>query len=367
MKAVIRTGLLGTNLSFLQDYPTPSITNTQKNHVYIKVKAASINPVDYKLPKVIGGKGVGIDFCGTIIEKINIIDNDDDDDDDEHNKNNTKKIEIGDDVFGTCSLLSSSSGSLAEYCIADIDKIAKVPKENNNNNTWSYLECAALPVAYMSALQSLRIGKITPTETSINSSSSDDNDGNNSQKAVLVIGASGGCGIAGIQLCKAMGIGRIVGICSDRNIDFVKELGATEVVSYSNDKELQSFFDKNSGTFDCVYDAATNSGGGEDYWSMSQKLLKKGDDEKKIHGEYVALNGPASKWIRAFAGRQKAHESIIMVKSNSSDLELVLSLLNKIKAKPIINVVQFSEKGLEDAFKQLKSRRTKGKIVFEVY
>ena len=369
MKAVIRTGLLGTNLSFLQDYPTPSsssssITNI-KNHVYIKVKAASINPVDYKLPKVIGGKGVGIDFCGTIIEKINIID-----DDDEHNKNNTKKFEIGDDVFGTCSLLSSSSGSLAEYCIADIDKIAKVPKKNNNNddnnNTWTYLECAALPVAYMSALQSLRIGKITPTETSINSSSSDDNDGNNSQKAVLVIGASGGCGIAGIQLCKAMGIGRIVGICSDRNIDFVKELGATEAVSYSNDKELQSFFDKNSGKFDCVYDAATNSGGGEDYWSMSQKLLKKGDDEKKIHGEYVALNGPASKWIRAFAGRQKAHESIIMVKSNSSDLELVLSLLNKIKAKPIINVVQFSEKGLEDAFKQLKSRRTKGKIVFEV-
>ena len=379
MKAVIRTGLLGTNLSFLQDYPTPSSSSIKvikniKNHVYIKVKAASINPVDYKLPKVIGGKGVGIDFCGTIIEKINIIDNDDDDDD-EHNKNNTKKFEIGDDVFGTCSLLSSSSGSLAEYCIADIDKIAKVPKKNNNNddnnhnhNTWSYLECAALPVAYMSALQSLRIGKITPVETSINSSSSDDNDGNNSQKAVLVIGASGGCGIAGIQLCKAMGIGRIVGICSDRNIDFVKELGATEVVSYSNDTELQSFFDKNSGTFDCVYDAATNSGGGEDYWSMSQKLLKKGDDEKnKIHGEYVALNGPASKWIRAFAGRQKAHESIIMVKSNSSDLELILSLLNKIKAKPIINVVQFSEKGLEDAFKQLKSRRTKGKIVFEVY
>lgn len=336
MRAALRTGLFGFTPAFVNDYIAPPFdenSTKQNKDIYVKVKAAAINPVDYKLPRTIGGNVMGFDFCGTI-EKVgsDVDDN----------------YQIGDDVFGTCS-----SGALADYCIAKSDRIAKVPKDGS----WDPLECAALPVAYMSALQSLRIGTITE----------ENGESVNKQKSVLIIGASGGCGVAGTQLCKAMGVGRIVGICSSRNADFVKGLGATEIVCYDDETELKSFFASNKGKFDCVYDAATNSGDGEDYWTMSIDLLKKEDGfSGELSGEYVALNGPAGKWMRAFIGKQKNHETIMMMNANSADLNTILSLLGKNKEKPITNIIPFSEKGLEDGLKQLKGRRTKGKIVFDL-
>ena len=330
MKAAIRTGFLGYTFSFVENHTKPAFnpcSQQDKSNVYVKVKSAGINPVDYKLPRMIGGRTIGSDFCGTI-EKIGSgIDE--------------SLFKVGDDVFGTCS-----SGSLAECCVANSDNIAKKPTD------WTYEECAALPVAYMSALQSLRIGKITC-----------DVEGGNKEKSVLVIGASGGCGIAGIQLCKAMGVGRIVAICSKKNSDLVKDLGATEVVPYDDENEMSSFFTNNNEQFDCVYDAATNSGGGEDYWTMSKNLLKRDDSEECI-GQYVALNGPASKWVRALSGKQKANEAIMMMKSNTQDLQLITTLLNKTGARPVINKMTFSNEGMENGFELLKSRRTKGKIVF---
>jgi len=332
MKAAIRTGLLGYTFSLVDNYVKPLFkpSSTHRNQVYIKVKSAGINPVDYKLPRLAGGKVIGIDFCGTIEQIGDDVD--------------SNEYKIGDDVFGSCS-----SGSLAEYCIADSNRIAKVPSSSTD---WTSSECAALPVAYVSALQSLRTGKIVSEE-------------DNSNKSVLIIGASGGCGIAGIQLCRAMGVGRIVGICSSNNIDFVKEAGGgetIEVICYNKEDEFKTFFDENVGKFDCVYDAATNSGGGEDYWNKSQKLLKFGES----HGDYVSLNGPASKWFRAFAKKQKPHQSLIMANTNTADFKLILSLMNKANSKPIINAIPLSEEGLATGFRMLKSRRTKGKIVFNM-
>jgi len=330
MKAAIRTGVLGYTFSFITDYNTPAFKpESNCDQVYIKVKSAAINPVDYKLPRLLSGNVIGIDFSGTV-EAVG--------------SNNDHNYKVGDNVFGT-----SASGSLAEYCIADMDKVAKVPAD------WDSLHCAALPVAYLSALQSLRIGKIE----------SNNDPSVNPEKSVLIIGASGGCGIAGIQLCKAMGVGCIVGICSKANSDFIREAGATEVVCYDDDNALGDFFEKNKAKFDCVYDAATGSGKGEDYWETSLDLLKI-DTNGECLGEYVALNGPPKKWVRALSGYQKPHQTIMMMKSNSSDLDLVVSLLSKIKATPVINVVPFSDEGLVGAFDALKSRRVKGKIVFDL-
>ena len=60
-------------------------------------------------------------------------------------------------------------------------------------------------------------------------------------------------------------------------------MGATEVVDYTNQGELDSFFRDNEGKFDCVYDAATSSGDGEDYWDKSiALLLKKVDNRWRI-------------------------------------------------------------------------------------
>jgi len=278
------------------------------------------------------GNVMGVDFCGTIEKVGSDIDGD---------------FQVGDDVFGTCS-----SGSLADYCIAKSGTIAKVPKDGS----WELTECAALPVAYMSALQCLRIGNITE----------ENSESENEKKSVLIIGASGGCGVAGTHLCKAMGVGRIVGICSSRNANFVKGLGATESVCYDKEDELTSFLESNKGKFDCVFNAATN-GGGDDYWKMSIDLLKKEDVTSEVQsGEYVSLGGPVGKLICSFIGKQKKHETIILMKSNSDDLNIIMSLMNKIKEKPSTSIISFSEEGLTDAIQQFKDRKTKGRIVFDM-
>lgn len=330
MKAAIRTGFLGYTFSFTQNFPVPSFDPNSSKHkhaVFIKVQSAAINPVDYKLPRFVLGPIVARDFCG-VVEQVG---------------SQVTSFQVGDEVFG-----NSSVGSLAEYTIAQESTIAK------KNHNWTAAECAALPVAYQSALQSLQVGNIIPKGSESKTSETI------LEKDVLIIGASGGCGVAGIQLCKAAGVKRIVAICSKKNTELVKDLGATEVVNYDVPDELNDFFQRNKGQFDCVYDAATGSGGNEDYWNQSIPLLK-----PKV-GQFVALNGPPGKWTRALLGWQKKNESIILCRGNTADLEYVVNLLNRTGARPMVNVYDFSEDGLADAFKALKSRRAKGKLVFQV-
>lgn len=329
MRAAIRKGILGYNFAFSNDFSEPAFSPGGKhaNDVLVKVNAAAINPVDYKLPRALLGPIIGLDFCGVVTEVG-------------HNVGGSFKV--GDAVFGT------TQGSLAEYAIAQSGVIAKVPSD------WTPIECAALPVAYQSALQALQRGNIA------------DKEGSSQQgKSVLVIGASGGCGLAGVQLCKALQVSRIAAICSGKNEQLVRDMGATEIVDYTDANQLESFFRENSGKFDFVFDAATNSGGGEDYWDKSISLLKR-DESNVIVGKFAALNGPASKWTRSLLGLEKPHESVFFMKSNTNDLEQIVSLLSRTGSRPLTNVMTFDEKGLEEAFQLLKSRRTKGKIVFDI-
>lgn len=318
MKAAIKTGYLGTTISFSNEVASPK--KAAKDSVLVKAHAAAINPIDYKLPKLASGLIAGLDFCGEVVE-------------DSHG------FSAGDLVFGR-----ASKGSLAEYTLAPVQEICKVP------SGWSATDCAALPIAYWSALQSLKIGNIQT---------------NSKEKSVLVIGASGGCGLAGAQLCAAMGVSRIVGICSDANSDFVAQHGVTEVVNYRDADALETFFQENQGKFDCVYDTATYSGGGADYWKDSIGLLKR-DSDNNIIGEYTSLNGPPSKWMRAIAGAQTKHETIVMMEANGSELAEITEWMDKTNARPITNIFPFDEEGIKEGFKLLKSRRTKGKIVFDV-
>eukprot|EP00979_Chaetoceros_neogracilis_P003707 scaffold656_cov271-Chaetoceros_neogracile.AAC.17 len=330
MKAAIRKGILGYTISFSDNFATPAFKpeTKNKNDVFVKLNAAAINPVDYKMPRAALGPVLGMDFCG-IVEKLG--------------EDASTKFQVGDVVYGI------GKGSVAEYCVAESDKIAIAPPYLNS------AECAVLPIAYMSALQCLRRGGIIDEECS-------EQDG----KTVLVIGASGGCGIAGLQICKAVGVTRVVAICSGKNEQLAKDMGATEVVDYTKGSELELFFKENAGKFDCVYDAATGSGGGEDYWDKSLALLKRDDDDSKLVGHFTALNGSKSKWLRNILGKEKPNESLIMMNANTADLELVVLLLRKNGARPLTNVMPFDEKGVEDAFKLLKSRRAKGKIVFDI-
>jgi NADPH:quinone reductase-like Zn-dependent oxidoreductase len=325
MRAAIRNSLFGFNLAFTSDQTAPKFSPKDSDNVLIEVKAGAINPIDYKLPKAMAGPVLGIDFCGTIKEVGDKV----------------TDFKVGDTVFG-----GATGGSLADLTVAKSTKICKMP------SGWSATECAALPVAYASSLQGLRKGGIVPPKE----------DGMQSKESVLVIGASGGTGLAALQLCKAMGVPRIVAICSGKNKDLVESNGATEVVDYTDQDGLSSFFDKETGNFDCVYDVATSSGGGEDYVSISVPLLREGEGA----GQYVALNGPPSGWLRYATGMEKLNQHIILADHNTKDQETILSLLDSLNAKPLVIEMDFTGEEVKKGYEMLHSRRTKGKIVFKV-
>ena len=254
----------------------------------------------------------------------------------------------GDHVFGRAiSGKGALSGSLAEYTVSNDKELAK------KTDYLSFGEAAALPTAYLTSLQALRdAGRVKEGST------------------VLIIGASGGCGVAGVQLAKAMGASRIVGICSGKNFEFVKSIAigagggehSIELVDYTDANGMKKFCEDNVGLFDCIYDTATGSGKGEDYVSSSvPKLLK----EKT--GQYAQINGSASVWAKKFMGKETSQKSLVITdKNGKSDLEEIATLLEKTGVKPHLDVKTFDAEGVAEGFHQLKGRRTKGKIVFNV-
>lgn len=182
--------------------------------------------------------------------------------------------------------------------------------------------------------------------------------------SVLIIGASGGCGTAGVQLAKAIGASEVVAVCSEANHALVTKLGASRCVDYRDERAYEEMVRTSS--FDVIYDCATGSGGGEDYARDAQKMLKPG-------GTSVAINGGAGAWLRLFCGLQSASSRMMLTRQNGEQLATILQLLGADGAvaastgNPVIvdSTFPLSEEGVSQGFARLKSRRAKGKVVFE--
>ena len=187
--------------------------------VLIKVHAAAVNPLDYHVLK--GGpahfpaaclagaklKHPGVDVAG-VVEAIGPA---------------VTQFKAGDAVFGTCR------GAFAEYATAPESKLA--PKPENV----AFEDAAASPVAALTALQGLRNhGKIQPGQN------------------VLINGASGGVGTFAVQLAKIFGA-HVTGVCSARNADLVRSLGADRVIDYA-----QEDFSNGTARYDLILDLAGN-------------------------------------------------------------------------------------------------------------
>ena len=314
MKAVVYR--FGKGLSFIQDQKKPLV---RPGHVVIQVCAAAINPVDYKLPTfLMHNRGVGLDVAG-IVTAVG---------------KGVAKLSVGDAVFG------NTRGALAEFALCDTSKITKKPEG------LSFVEAAAIPTTYLTGYQALK---------------------NNHFKRgskLLVIGASGGCGTAGVQLGSLLGAEEIVGICSQKNAQLALKAGATKTVDYNTQNALEIF---GKGYFDFVYDTATASGAQEDYVQMSISLLK------DVTGLYVCINGSKSAWFRRLFHIQKKGFRLIMTQHSATDLEQILKLMmseiNDVKwrFRPVIDsTFPFDSDSVVKGFNHLRSRRATGKIVFNM-
>ena len=158
-----------------------------------------------------------------------------------------REFVVGDRVFANTGL---RFGAHAEYtCVPEAARIAHMPP----NATFD--EAAAVSDGFLNALWCLRQGQLRKDES------------------VLVYGASGAIGTAGVQLARHLG-GHVTAVCNTKNLELVRSLGADEVIDY-----LHEDFTKNGQTYDIVFDAV-----GKHSFKRSKNSLKGG-------GRYLATDG----------------------------------------------------------------------------
>ena len=300
--------------------PTP-----KDNQVLVRVQAASANPLDWHLMRGepfiarLMGTGllkpksskVGADVAG----RVEAVGKD------------VTLFKPGDEVFGTCN------GSFAEYACAREDRLALKPANV------SFEEAAAIPVAATTALQGLRNkGQIQPGQK------------------VLVNGASGGVGTFAVQIAKSYGT-EVTGVCSTRNLDLVRKIGADHVVDYT-----QEDFTKNEQQrYDLIFDAVGNRSV-SDY----KRALKPGGtcavagfSSMSRMFEHSAL-GP----LRSKTGNKKVG-GMGMAKINQNDLVFLKQLVETQKVRPVIDR-HFPLSETADAIRYLEAGHAQGKVVITV-
>ena len=326
-------------------------TQLGANEVLVEVKAVALNPVDIQLGNIpqwmatwLLAAGVNKakvpagDFSGIIVRIGEEV----------------SKYKTGDEVFGL-SMSIVGNGCLVQYM-----KIAEsMPSMTFKPACLSHLEAAAMPLVFLTAYTALHYwGGWRETEA-------DD-------RKVLILGASGGVGHVACQLARAMQ-SSVVGVCSGRNIDFVKEMGANEVIDYTvDDLVTQS---EQCGPYDLILDCV---GGKQLIPHLHTGLLKpKAAGYITIVGDKTSrdlLGGMASylftpsmvlRTMKSWLGLGPRYYCINL--STTAEYTATMSeMLGRGLVKPIIDsVFRFSDQA-KQAYERLDTGRAQGKIVIDL-
>jgi NADPH:quinone reductase-like Zn-dependent oxidoreductase len=235
---------------------------------------------------------------------------------------NVTRFQPGDKVFASCE------GTLAEYVCAPEDKLAMTP----TNLTLE--QAAAVPSAAMTALQALR----------------DEANVRPGQK-VLINGASGGVGTYSVQIAKALGA-EVTGVCSTRNVEMVRSLGADHVIDYTKEDFTQS---------DQHYDLIVDNVGNHSFADCRGALTPEGTHLPNTgHGgmTYVIK----AYVLSAFMGQ---HARPFLSVPNADDLEYIKDLIEAGKVTPVIDR-SYPMSETPEAFRYLEEEHAQGKVVIVV-
>lgn len=277
------------------------------DEVLVKVHAAGVNPVDWKIRDGLGERfglklpiSLGGEIAGTI-EKIG---------------DDVRDFKEGDEVYGIIA-----SGGYSEYAIAKIGDLAPKPQSLDFENA------AAIPLGALTAWQAIfDLAHLS------------------SGQRILITGASGGVGSLAVQLAKAKGAS-VIGTASGRNEEFVRNLGADEFVDYTKQN-----FEEVVKDVGVVFDAV-----GGDTFEKAFQTLKKG-------GFLVtAVEFPSEEKAQEF-GVKAAR---VYCKPNAEQLTAISELVDEGKLKAHVeNVLPLSQ--IKEAHELSKAGHTRGKIVLRV-
>lgn len=305
--------------------PTP-----KSNQHLVQVLAAALNPVDYKITElpIVGRLLVSkpatpcVDFAGRITKPAA-----------------GSPFKVGQLVFGVSSSNPLTGGALAEFNAASIDSTVALPEGVTP------VHGASIPVAGLSAYQSI-VPHVKKGDL------------------VFINGGSGGVGVFGIQIAKILDC-HVTTACSTGNVELCKSLGADEVIDYKKGGVVAAL--KASGKkFNHIVD---NVGGDlELIWEAHEVM-------EKPQAKYVMVGGVQS-WSRNLDALKRKLLPVCLggfqgkvqgfwPKPNRGDLEQIAKWMAEGKIKPVVEQ-KFAFDDAPKAFEQLKTGRTRGKIVVEV-
>ena len=308
MKAIRIHDFGGPEVLELEEAPTP---HPGKDEVLVKVYATSVNPVDWKIREGLGMEKFpsnlplipGWDVSG-VIEKVG---------------ENVHKFKQGDEIYGRSD--PTRDGAYAEYIVVKANQLAKKPKSID------HLNAAAVPLAGLTAWQGLfDRGKLQKDQK------------------VLIHAAAGGVGTFAVQFAKWKGA-YVIGTASEKNISFVKQLGADEVIDYKKEN-----FEDKLRDIDLVFDTI-----GGDTQKRSLQVLKKGG---RLITTVKLENQEAAK-------EKHIYIEGYMAQSNPDQLEQIAGLIDKGIIQPVVSMVV----SLDEAAKAQRiseEGHVRGKIVIKV-
>jgi NADPH:quinone reductase-like Zn-dependent oxidoreductase len=321
MKAIVQDRYGAPDVLELKEIATPVAGG---NELLLRVRAAALNPLDWHnlrglpYPLRIGSglvrpksRVLGVDVAGRV-ESVG---------------DGVTRLRPGDDVFGLCE------GSLAEYACAKEDRLVPKPA------SIPYEQAAAAPVAALTAIQGLR-----------------NRGGIRAGQNVLIVGASGGVGTFAVQMAKVFGA-VVSGVCSARNVDLVRSLGADHVIDYTK----EDFF-RTGKKYDLILDMA-----GTHSLSECRRALTP-------RGSYVLVGAPSGRWLK---GPDRFLKALVLspfvsqrflpflTRPNNDDLNLLRDLLERETVTPVIDRC-YELTGVPEAMRYLEEGHVRGKLVISI-
>jgi NADPH:quinone reductase-like Zn-dependent oxidoreductase len=313
---IVKYGEIKDSIS-INEIEKPSL---KPNDILVEVKAASLNPIDYKM---VEGKlkdmislnlpsTIGFDVSGVVVEK-------------------------GADVNNS-RVPQEQMGTVAEFVSVNSDLVAKKPKNS------SFEEAAGLPLTGLTAIQALESVGIKENDR------------------ILIHAGSGGVGSFAIQYAKAKGA-IVYTTTSSKNVDWVKALGADRVIDYKTEdyKEVAN-------NLDIVFDTL-----GNDYTFNAFEIIREG-------GKVTTIVGPPDEETAKHMGmkdyklpqklsklieNKSAIYKLTWMQPDAEQLNVISSMVEDGNIKPIVDLIYALEDGI-DAYLYLATGRARGKVIISM-
>src|SRR6266540_2589633 len=322
MKAIVYHKSGSADVLKLEELEKPVPEDDQ---ILIKVCAASVNPLDYHLlrhaflRRIMSARSkvkiarAGRDLAGQV-EAVG---------------RKITQFKPGDEVFGACN------GSFAEYACARESALARKP------TNVSVEQAASVPVAGLTALQGLRDkGQIQPGQK------------------ILINGAAGGVGTFAVQIGKAFGA-EVTGVCSTRNVEMVRSIGADKVIDYTRED-----FTSSGEHYDVIFDLVANHSFSEHKRALTPNGIYIGAGIMGLGGSMIRL---LSRWIPELVMSPFVSQKFVsfMAKLNQKDLTAIGTLMAAGKVTPVIDR-RYSLSEVPDAVRYVEEGHARGKVIIDL-